>query len=176
MAIVITPPDCHHFSFHFRSLTHWTYIGRTIRQTVSAFSAPGTWSPWKLEGREDGALEVICSKIKDLVKEECQLSKKRPRAPGSPPGAALKSRMPRTDDHGEGVPMALGKRGGITLGDAGEGSSSDAKKPKQDFTSASASGGSRRVVSTSAGGGAGHGVAGAGASSMDSHQVRFGHI
>ena len=90
MAIVITPPDCHHSSFHFRSLTHWTYIGRTIRQTVSTFSAPETWSYWKLEGREDGALEVICSKIKDLVKEECQLSKKRPKVPGSPPGAALK--------------------------------------------------------------------------------------
>ena len=85
------PPycNCHHFSFHVRSLTLWTYIGRTIRQTVSAFSAPGTWSPWKLEGREDGALEVICSKIKDLVKEQCKLSHNRP--PRSPPRAALTS-------------------------------------------------------------------------------------
>ena len=85
------PPycNCHHFSFHVRSLTLWTYIGRTIRQTVSAFSAPGTWSPWKLEGREDGALEVICSKIKELVKEQCKLSHTRP--PRSPPRAALTS-------------------------------------------------------------------------------------
>ena len=114
---------------------------------MSALDAPGTWSLWKLEGREDGALEGICSKLKDLVREECQLSKKRPRAPGSPPGAALKSKIPRTDDHGEGVPMALGKRGGITFGDENEGSSSNAKKQKQDFTSASAVGNPGGAVS-----------------------------
>ena len=87
-----------------------------------------------MEGREDGALEGICSKLKDLVREECKLSKKRP---GSPPGAALKSKMPRTDDDGEGPGISSGKRGWITLGDAGEDSSSNAKKLKQDSTSAS---------------------------------------
>ena len=83
-----------------------------------------------MEGREDGALEGICSKPKDLVREESQLSKKRP---GSLPGAPLKSKMPRTVDDGEGPEISsisLGKRGGITLGDAGEGSSSNAKKLK----------------------------------------------
>jgi hypothetical protein len=48
----------------------------------------------------------------------------------------------RSDDapaRGDTMSMALRKRGGITLGDAGEGSSSDAKKPRQDLTSASAS-------------------------------------
>jgi hypothetical protein len=108
------------------------------------------------------------------VREESQLSKKRP---GSPPGAALKSKMPRTDVDGvdgegpEISSISLGKRGGSTLGDAGEGSASNAKKLKQDWTSASASGGSGGAVSASAGGGAGHG--GAGASSTDSHQVRL---
>jgi hypothetical protein len=53
--------------------------------------------------------------------------------------------------------MSLGKRGGITLGDAGEGSSSNAKKLKQDSTSASTSGVSGGAVADSAGGGAGQG-------------------
>jgi hypothetical protein len=99
-----------------------------------------------LEGREDGALEGICSKLKDLVREECKLSKKRP---GSPPGAALKSKMPRTDDDGEGPGISSGKRGWITLGDAGEDSSSNAKKLKQDSTSASTSGGFGGAVAAS---------------------------
>jgi Leucine-rich repeat (LRR) protein/uncharacterized caspase-like protein/GTPase SAR1 family protein len=51
--------------------------------------------------------------------------------------------------------MALGKRVGITLGDASQGSSSNVKKTKQDSTSASASGGTGGAVAASAGGGAG---------------------
>jgi hypothetical protein len=55
------------------------------------------------------------------------------------PKAAPDSKMPRTNDDGEGASMDLGKRNGSTLGDAGQGSSSNAKKTKQDSTS----GGSR---------------------------------
>jgi hypothetical protein len=85
----------------------------------------------------------------NLVRKECQLSKKRPR---SPLGAALKSKIPRTDDDGEGPEkssMVLGKRGRIILGHAGEGSSSNAKKLKQDSTSPSTSGGSGGAVAAS---------------------------
>jgi hypothetical protein len=53
--------------------------------------------------------------------------------------SAMSSRSDDAPARGDTMSMALRKRGGITLGDAGEGSSSDAKKPKQDLTSASVS-------------------------------------
>jgi hypothetical protein len=117
-------------------------------------------------GEENDAINKV---IEHVIKLIGPLSKRPFESDGPEADAALK--RPRTDDDGEGASMALGKRGGSTLGNAGQGSLSDPKKLKQDSTSASASG-----VSASGCGGAGHGGAGAGASSTDSHQVRFGHI
>jgi hypothetical protein len=79
------------------------------------------------------------------------------------------SKMLRVHKH-EGGATDLGKRDERADHYEGEGSSSDAKKPKQNSTSASTSGWSGGTV-TPAGAGTGHGVAGA--IPTDSHKVRF---
>jgi hypothetical protein len=86
---------------------------------------------------------VVANKVDQILRGLRDSSKRALQGDGPEACAAFK--MPRTDDDGEEASMALGKRGGSALGDAGEGSSSDAKKPKQDSTSASASGGFRGV-------------------------------
>jgi hypothetical protein len=87
-------------------------------------------------GEENDAVNKV---IKDVIKLIGSLSKRPLESDGPEAGTALK--MPRTDYDGERASTALRKRGGITLGDAGEGSSSNAKKTKQDSTSARTQGG-----------------------------------
>jgi len=41
--------------------------GRTIKESVMAFSSIDTFTPWKFEGIEDDAIRKVCRELKDLV-------------------------------------------------------------------------------------------------------------
>jgi hypothetical protein len=127
--------------------------GRQVGETLRAFQSFAAMEP--LIGKKHDAGLLVANKVDQLLRGLRDSSKRALESDGPEAGAAFK--MPRTDDDGERASKALGKRGGITLGDAGEGSSSTAKKSKQDLTSASAAGDSGRAVAASSGAEAGQG-------------------
>jgi hypothetical protein len=113
--------------------------GRTLKETMQAIAG---LEPYEIEAMpKDRAIALLVEHVLKML-NTCPLvankgdqilrglkdsSKRSLESDGPEAGAALK-KMPRTDDDGERASMALGKRGGITLGDANEGSSSNAKK------------------------------------------------
>ena len=125
--------------------------GRRLKETMRAIAG---LEPYEIEAMpKDRAIALLVEHVlkmlntcppvankNDQISNGLRDSSKRAlESDGPEAGTALK--MPRTDDDGERASTALKKRGGITLGDAGEGSSSNAKKTKQDSTSARTQGG-----------------------------------
>jgi hypothetical protein len=134
--------------------------GRTIKDTLLVLKG---LARHKLEGRKRDAGELVSREIVKLL--DMHSSKRVRESDESEAGAGAK----RANTDSRDGSKAAGKR----AHDAGEGSSSHAKKPRQDPASASMSGGSCVGGEGAASGGGGAGLGRAGTDPTDSQKVRF---
>jgi len=127
--------------------------GRSVKQSIMAFSSADTFTPSKFEGIEDDAIGKVCRELKVIVdsankkrtRDTCVLDKDLPGAASKMPKGegAGERKLPKNDQNEMQRPEVLSKKSAHSHQDANEGSSS--KRQRSDSYTSFVSSSGRHV-------------------------------